>query len=51
VLRLLQVCPETLRQLERQGVTVEVLPTPQAVATYKRLVGRVPVAALIHSTC
>ena len=52
VLRMLKVCPETLRQLERQGVTVEVLPTPEAVATYNRLVDRdVAVGALIHSTC
>ena len=52
VLRMLQVCPETLRQLESQGVVVEVLPTPEAVETYNRLVdGETAVGALIHSTC
>ena len=42
VLRMLKVCPETLRQLEGQGVAVEVLPTPEAVETYNRLVDREP---------
>ena len=42
---------ETLRQLEREGVTVEILRTPEAVATYNRLAEREPVGALIHSTC
>ena len=51
VYRMLKVCPETLRQLERQGVTVQVLPTPEAVATYNQLAEREPVGALIHSTC
>ena len=52
VLRMLQVCPETLRQLESQGVAVQVLPTPEAVETYNRLAeGEAAVGALIHSTC
>ena len=52
VLRMLQVCPETPRQLEGRGVAVEVLPTPEAVETYNRLVdGEAAVGALIHSTC
>jgi hypothetical protein len=52
VLRMLGVCPETLRQLEGRGVVVEVLPTPEAVETYNRLVdGETAVGALIHSTC
>ena len=52
VLRMLQVCPETLRQLESQGVAVQVLPTPEAVETYNRLAeGEAVVGALIHSTC
>ena len=52
VLRMLGVCPETLRQLEGQGVTVEVLPTPEAVEAYNRLVASgAAVGALIHSTC
>ena len=51
VLRMLKVCPEKLRQLAKQGVTVEVLPTPEAVATYNELAASEPVGALIHSTC
>ena len=51
VLRMLKVCPETLRQLEKQGVTVEILRTPEAVATYNRLAASEAVGALIHSTC
>ena len=52
VLRMLQVCAETFRQLEGHGVAVEVLPTPQAVETYNRLADSgVAVGALIHSTC
>jgi hypothetical protein len=52
VLRMLGVCPETLQQLADRGVTVEVLPTPEAVEAYNRLArdGAV-VGALIHSTC
>ena len=37
---MLGVCPETLRQLESQGVAVEVLPTPEAVEAYNRLGAR-----------
>ena len=48
---MLGVCPETLQQLEAEGVAVEVLPTPEAVETYNRLAEREPVGALIHSTC
>lgn len=52
VLRMLGVCPETLRRLESCGVAVDVLPTPEAVETYNRLVdGEAAVGALIHSTC
>jgi hypothetical protein len=52
VLRMLQVCPETVRELERDGVAVEVLPTPEAVERYNRLADReAAVGALIHSTC
>ena len=47
---MLQVCSETLRQLESQGVVVEVLPMPEAVETYNRLGdGETAVGALIHS--
>ena len=51
VLRMLGVCPETLRQLEDQGIAVEVLPTPEAVEAYNRLAATRPVGVLIHSTC
>jgi hypothetical protein len=52
VLRMLGVCPETLRQLEAESVAVEVLPTPEAVEIYNRLVSDgTAVGALIHSTC
>ena len=52
VLRMLGVCLETLQLLESKGVDVEVLPTPQAVETYNRLVDAgAAVGALIHSTC
>jgi hypothetical protein len=52
VLRMLGVCPETLQQLEAQDVAVLVLPTPEAVEAYNRLVrDGAAVGALIHSTC
>jgi hypothetical protein len=52
VLRMLGVCPETLQQLESRAVVAEVLPTPEAVETYNRLVGsQAAVGALIHATC
>ena len=47
----LKVCRETLRLLTSRGVAYEVLPTPEAVARYNRLVDSEPVGALIHSTC
>ena len=52
VLRMLGVCPETLRQLEARDIAVEVLPTPEAVEHYNRLArDGASVSALIHSTC
>jgi hypothetical protein len=51
VFQQLQVCPETLRLLASRGVACEVLPTPEAVVRYNRLVDSEPVGALIHSTC
>ena len=49
---MLGVCPETLQQLEDRGVAVVVLPTPEAVEAYNRLVNDgAAVGALIHSTC
>lgn len=45
VLRMLQVCPETLALLH------DVLPTGEAVETYNLLRDTDRVGALIHSTC
>ena len=36
---MLGVFRETLQQLESRAVVAEVLPTPEAVETYNRLVG------------
>jgi hypothetical protein len=52
VLRMLGVCPETLQQLADRGVSIEMLPTPEAVEAYNRLArDGAAVGALIHSTC
>jgi hypothetical protein len=43
---------DTVRQLEEQGVAVEVLDSPAAVTRYNELAAAGhSVAALIHSTC
>lgn len=47
----LQVPAETVAYLEERGVDVEVLQTEAAVKRYNELSRRVPVGALIHSTC
>jgi len=47
----LQVCPETLTELERQGVAVEVLQTEAAVKRYNALRETARVGGLFHSTC
>ena len=51
VLRMLQVCPETLAMLRERAIRVHVLPTGEAVTTYNLLRAAEPVGALIHSTC
>ena len=51
VLGALRVAPETMAVLERNGLTVDVLRTPDAVKRYNALVATEPVGALIHSTC
>ena len=51
VLGALRVAPETLAVLERRGVPVHVLRTPEAIARYNALCATEPVGALIHSTC
>jgi len=47
----LRVQEATLSFLEEAGVETEVLATGDAVRRYNELAGRVPVGALIHSTC
>ena len=47
----LKVMPETLSYLEGQGVSSQVLRTPDAVRLYNQLVDDEAVGALIHSTC
>ncbi len=47
----LQVCPETLRMLEEEGITAYVLQTEEAVELYNRLRDQGPVGGLFHSTC
>ena len=47
----LQVCPETLRVLEINGVVVEVLETGEAIRRYNLLREEEPVGGLFHSTC
>ena len=47
----LQVCPETLKLLDENGITAYVLQTEEAVSKYNELIETEPVAALIHSTC
>jgi hypothetical protein len=51
VLRMLQVCPETLALLRERGLRVHVLPTGEAVTTDNLLRETEAVGALIHSTC
>ncbi len=51
ILRRLNVCPETLKALERDGITAYVLPTEEAVRLYNELSEREPVGGLFHSTC
>ena len=51
MLRMLQVCPETLALLERRGIPAHVLETAAAVRLYNDLVEQRRVAGLFHSTC
>lgn len=50
-LGMLGVCPETLRELERRGVTVEVLRTAEAVERYNAIRENEAAGGLFHSTC
>jgi hypothetical protein len=47
----LQVKDETLDWLDARDVEVTVLESNRAVERYNELAGRVPVGALVHSTC
>lgn len=47
----LRVPGATVAWLERRGVRVHVLPTPDAVERYNELASEEAVGALIHSTC
>lgn len=47
----LEVCPETLDVLAKNGIAVEVLQTEAAVERFNALRESVPVGALFHSTC
>ena len=47
----LAVSAEALRYLQKQGVDVEVLRTPEAIRRYNALRLERPTGALIHSTC
>ena len=47
----LQVCPETLRELEERNVPVYVEQTEEAARLYNELRESERVGALIHSTC
>jgi hypothetical protein len=47
----LQVCPETLDVLAKNGIKVEVLQTEVAVERFNELRKSMPVGGLFHSTC
>ena len=47
----LQVCPETLELLAKNGIQVEVLPTEDAVERFNELRDSIAVGGLFHSTC
>jgi hypothetical protein len=47
----LQVCPETLEVLAKNGIQVEVLQTEDAVERFNDLRDSIAVGGLFHSTC
>ena len=47
----LQVCPETVEVLDKNGIQVEVLQTEAAVERFNGLRENMPVGGLFHSTC
>jgi hypothetical protein len=47
----LQIDPKTIEYIRRQGVTVHVAETTEAVTIYNEAAESVPVGGLFHSTC
>jgi hypothetical protein len=47
----LQVCPDTLEVLAKNGIQVEVLQTEDAVERFNELRDSIAVGGLFHSTC
>jgi hypothetical protein len=47
----LNVCPETLEVLAKNGIKAEVLQTEAAVERFNELRENMPVGGLFHSTC
>ena len=47
----LNVCPETLKVLAKNGIKAEVLQTEAAVERFNELREDMPVGGLFHSTC
>ena len=47
----LQVCPETLDLLAKNGIEAEILQTEAAVERFNALCDLMPVGGLFHSTC
>jgi hypothetical protein len=47
----LQVCPEALEVLDKNGIQIEVLQTETAVERFNVLRENMPVGGLFHSTC
>src|SRR6476619_7836250 len=47
----LQVCPETVEVLDKNGIQVEVLQTEAAVERFNELRENIAVGGLFHSTC
>ena len=47
----LQVCPETVEVLDKNGIQIEVLQTEEAVERFNELRENMPVGGLFHSTC
>ena len=47
----LQVCPDTLEFLAKNGIQVEILQTEAAVDRFNELREEIAVGGLFHSTC